>query len=401
MPPEDHALLSPSASHQWLNCPPSVRLTAEMPDTAGAAAEEGRVAHALGELKLRRKFGNLSSRAYNAALKKIQADRDALEAKHGTGAIGTWAEMDSATNEYLDLINEISLSFKELPHVAIEQRVDLRPEIPECYGTADCTLIGDRILHIVDLKYGKGVPVPAEGNSQMRIYAYGALVRYELALPVDRVRMTIFQPRNGGIDNAEEMSAEELRTWMLEHVKPRAVQAVSGSGECQAGEWCRFCKIRAICRARSDANLQLEGFQKKLPPMLSNDEVGDALRRSRDLADWLSDLEKYALSALLSGAEIAGWKAVEGRGSTSFTPNYDACAEIMMAAGYDRALLYREEPETLKTLDTVFHGRKKLKDLLGDHLTSTPGKPALAQSSDKRPALTARPTAEEDFSAMT
>jgi hypothetical protein len=386
MPPEVHALLGASSAKRWLSCPPSARLTESMPDTAGVAAEEGRVAHALGELKLRKFFFPMSLRTFNAALKKIQADKLYCP------------EMESATDEYKDAVNEISLTFSDKPYIALEQQVDFSDIVPDGFGTADFIAIGDDVLHIADYKHGKGIQVDAEDNPQMRLYALGALRRYDLAYPIKRVRMTIVQPRNGGVSHAEEMTVEELEAWATGYVKPRAQLAADGTGEYGVGDWCRFCKAKATCRARSDYNLSLEGFKRKMPPMITNDEIGDALRRALDLKSWLSDLEEYALSALLSGAEVAGWKAVEGRAVRAWT-DQEAAFAAAKAAGIDEAVLYKRLPVTLAALEKDI-GKKAFAPLT-EYVTTPPGKPALAQSSDHRPAITARPTAEDDFSAQT
>lgn len=396
MPPEVHAFLGASSAHRWLNCPPSAMLTADMPDTAGPAAAEGTLAHALAELKLRKYFFPMAPGPYTKALKKIQAERDQLEQKHGADKIGTWAEMESATNEYKDAINEISMAFADKPYIALEQQVDFSDIVPDGFGTADCILIGNDVLHVVDFKYGKGVPVGAEDNPQMRLYALGAANRYCLAYDIRRIRMTIVQPRNGGVSHAEEMTTEDLVSWAMDYVRPRAQLAAEGSGEYAVGDWCRFCKARSTCRARNDYNLELEGFQRKVPPMITNDEVGDALRRALDLKSWLSDLEEYALAALLTGDEIAGWKAVEGRANRAWT-DQDAAFAAAKASGIDEAMLYKKVPLTLAALEKDIG--KKAFEPLTPFVTVPPGKPTLAQENDRRPAITNRPTAEADFGA--
>lgn len=387
MPSESHALLGASSAHRWLNCPPSARLTADMPDTAGVAAAEGTVAHRLAELKARKHFFPMSPAKYRAEAKKIQAD-----------PLYT-AEMESTTDEYRDALNEISLAFHATPYVALEQQVDFSDVVPGGYGTADCIMIGDGVLHIVDYKHGKGVPVSAEDNPQMMLYALGAFNRYSMFYDIQCVRMTIIQPRNGGVSHAEEMSVEDLQAWATTYVAPRAKQADEGGGEFAVGDWCRFCKARATCRARAEHNLSLEGFEKAKPEQLTNDEIGDALKRALDLKAWLSDLEEYALSALLAGEEIAGWKAVEGRAVRTWT-DQEAAFAAAKAAGIDEAILWERKPVTLAALEKAI-GKKAFAATLSEYVTTPPGKPALAQSSDPRPAITARPTAADDFAAMT
>lgn len=383
MTPVAHAVLGASSALRWLHCTPSALLTADMPDTAGQYAAEGTLAHAIGELKLRKRFvAGIGPRKYQAELKKLQADP--LYAP----------EMDHTTDAYLDAVNDIAMALPELPYVALEQRVDYSEWVPEGYGTADCVVIGDGVLHVVDYKHGKGLQVSAEDNPQMRLYALGAYKRYTMMYQIDRVRMTIVQPRNGGVSHAPEMPISELVKWADDYVKPRAALAAEGKGEYVPGDWCRFCKARATCIARSDHNLSLERFDRALPPLLPDDVVGDILLRAQDLKSWLSDLEEYALSALLDGRAIAGWKAVEGRAVRAWT-DQEAAFKAAKAAGIDEAILYKRVPVTLAALEKDI-GKKAFAPLI-PYVTTPPGKPTLAPETDRRPAITNRPTAEDDF----
>jgi hypothetical protein len=377
-----HAVLGASSAQRWLNCPPSAQLTADLPDTAGQAAAEGTLAHAISELKLRKALGLISPQAFGKAAKKLRADP--LYA----------AEMEHATDGYVDLVNEIALGLPTAPYIALEQRVEFSRWVPEGFGTADCIIIGDGVLHVIDFKYGKGVPVPAEGNPQIMLYALGAYLRYQFIYDIQRVRMTIFQPRNGGRSDAEDRPIADLLEWAEGYVAPRAALAAEGKGDFAVGAWCRFCKVRSTCQARSDYNLELEGFQKALPPLITDDKVGEILRRALDLKSWVSDLEEYALSALLAGKKIAGWKAVEGRAVRAWTDQEKAFAAAK-DAGIDEAILYKRVPVTLAALEKDI-GKKAFAPL-APYVTVPPGKPALAQESDRRPAIANRPTAQEDF----
>ena len=390
-----HALLSASSAARWLHCPPSARLTEGMPDTAGPSAAAGTLAHAVAELKLRKRFvRGVGPQKYRAAMKRFGEEHARLAAEHGEGAIGTWTEMERATDEYLEAVNEIAMAYPSLPYVALEQTVDFSPWVPDGFGTADALILGDGTLHVVDFKFGRGVAVEAEGNPQMRLYALGALERYRLIYGVNAVRMTIVQPRNGGVSHAEPMAVPALLAWAETYVKPRAALAAKGEGDFAPGEWCRFCKAKATCRARSDASLALEGFERRKPPLLTDAEVGEALRRAHDLKSWLTDIEDYALGTLLAGGDIPGWKAVEGRSVRAWT-DQEAAFQAAKAAGIDEALLYKRVPVTLAALEKDI-GKAAFAPLL-PYVTTPPGKPTLAPESDRRKAITARPSAEEDF----
>lgn len=381
--PEAHAKLSASGSHKWLHCPPSANLEAQLPETTSSYAEEGRLAHAIGELKLRKHFTPMGPKKFANELKKLQ------EMPHYS------PEMLEHTDRYLEFVQAKAHSFSSPPYVVMERRLDYSHIAPEGFGTGDCLIIGGSVLVVIDLKYGQGVPVSAEANPQMMLYALGALKEYALLYAIDTVRLAIVQPRLGE-PSEWEISAAELTAWG-ESIKPTAQAAFDGKGEFCSGEWCRFCRAKATCRARSNTMTALEAFNNMRPPLISNEEVGDILRRAQTLKAWVTDLEEYALSALLAGETIPGWKAVEGRSKTAFAPDYDTAVKVLAAAGFNKALFYRSEPETLETIDKLVGGRKKLQELLGDHLYKSPGKPTLALESDKREAVTNKVTAEEAF----
>ena len=218
--PGVHALLSASSSERWLNCTPSARLTENMPDTTSEYAAEGTLAHSIGELKLRKRFvSGFGAKSFKKEFDKLKVD-----------PLYT-AEMDSATDEYLDAVNEIAMAFSELPYVALEQQVDYSDWVPDGFGTADCTLIGNGILHIIDFKYGKGVPVPPEDNPQLMLYGLGAYVRYALFYDIQVIRWTIVQPRNGGVSDTPEVAVSDLLNWAETYVRPRAQMADKGEGK--------------------------------------------------------------------------------------------------------------------------------------------------------------------------
>lgn len=402
-----HAILGASAAERWLNCPPSVALTQDMPDTSSPYAREGTIAHELGELKLRKHFlTGIGPKRYASMSREIKENlAAAFYRAEGPGPTqdvltaeleAAWAEMEHCTDIYLDTAKEIALGFPEAPYVALEQRVDFSAWVPEGFGTADCIIIGSGILHVIDYKHGRGVAVEAQDNPQLMLYALGAWQRYRALYPIHTLRWTIVQPRNGGVSEPQERSVEDLTKWAEDIVAPRAKLAYEGQGEYNPGEWCRFCKARATCRARSDYNLALEGFTKTEPALLTAEEIGGILVRSRDLARWISDLEEHALSALLDGQEIPGWKAVAGRALRIWT-DQEAAFNKAMELGTPEAMLYERRPVSLAQLEKLM-GKKAFQPLT-DYVTVPPGKPTLAPQDDKRAAITNRSSAENDFAA--
>ena len=303
----DHALLSPSGAHKWLNCPASARLEETLPESTSEYAEEGRLAHAIAELKLRKHFIEpMGMRAFNSRLKKLQENPLYKD------------EMLHHTDAYLEYICGITHGFATVPYVAAEKQLDLSGYAPESFGTSDCIIIHSDIMYVIDFKYGKGVPVSAENNPQMMLYALGAYTAYSFLYPIARVKLAIVQPRIGE-PSEWELSLQELVEWG-EAIKPVAQKAFLGVGECNPGEWCSkgFCRARSQCRARAEANLALGEFQQMKPPLISDEEVGSILKQAQNLAKWVKDLQAYALGELLQGKDIPGWKAVNGRGERQF-----------------------------------------------------------------------------------
>lgn len=377
-----HALLSASSSKKWLNCPPSARLEEQFPDTTSEYAREGTLAHSIAELKIRKYFMEpMTQRTFNSRLKKLQ--KDELYSP----------EMLTHTDTYLDYIKGIAYGCKWTPFVTAEKQLDYSNVAPEGFGTGDCILISGDTLHVIDFKYGKGVPVYAEKNSQMMLYAIGALNAYGLLYSINNIVMTIVQPR---LDNISEYSitAEQLRSW-AESVAPIAELAFKGEGEFCEGDWCRFCRAKAVCRKRCEKMTALEAFGNRLPPLLSDDEVGEVLTRSRNLKKWADDVEAYALSALLSGKEIPGWKAVEGRKNRVFT-NIEKAFSAVVEKGFDEALLFERKPLSLTNIEKLM-GKKEFAETLSEYISVSPGKPTLAPISDSREPIKNKITAKEAF----
>ncbi len=384
-----HAILSPSSAERWIHCPPSAVINAEAPRTDTVYTREGTLAHAVAELKARRRFLGLSPQKYSA---KIRAMKKAV----------LWQdEMDSHTDTYLDALDEIAEGYDQPPHVALEVQVDFSEYVPDGFGTADCLMIG-RIngittLNVIDFKYGKGVAVSAEENPQMMLYALGALLDYDAIYDdIEAVRMTIVQPRIRSEPDSWELDAHTLLAWANAVVEPAAKLAIRGGGEFQEGDWCRFCAIRGSCRARAAANLAAAAMEFKLPPELTDSEVGEALALGQRLKAWLSDVEEYALGACLDGREIDGWKAVEGRSVRQWS-DAGAAFEAAKAAGVPEEMLYERKPVTLAGLEKIM-GKRQFLDALGEYVATPPGKPTLVKTDDRRPAITSRFTAEDDFS---
>lgn len=376
MAPAAHARLSPSASVRFLNCPASLLLEEQFPNKSTPDSAKGTLAHAIGELKLRFYFGTpvmMPKKEYTAELKRLKQD-ELYEPK-----------MNGDTDMYLDAVKELALSFPAQPTViALEQRVDASQWAPGCWGTADCVLAGGGRLCVVDYKNGV-TPVAVEHNPQLMIYALGALATFQIILgdSIKQVSLTIVQPNNGGV-KTWELTTGELLKWGEEVLRPGAELAMSGKGPAHADPngWCKFCRAQHVCRALTRMRLSLESAAHTEPKLLSDDELGDVLRRGAGLISWYERLKEYALSAALSGRKITGFKAVEGRCSYEWK-DQDATVAALRERGVDDAMLWERKFISVNGLKKML-GKKEFDSTAKGLWQRTPGKPALVEEGDPR-----------------
>lgn len=385
--PEVHSPLSASSAYAWIACAQYLKMLQAFPDEDSKYAAAGTLAHAIAEFKARTYFLEpTSKRAYNAKLKKLQQD-PAYD-----------SEMDAATDIYLDELKEQALSFKEKPFIAMEQRVEYSEYAPDGFGTADCIMIGEGRIHVNDYKNGSGVPVAAEWNAQMMLYALGALQTFRPIYgdAIKTARLTIIQPHAGGV-KSWEISVEELEKWGRETVIPAAQRALAGTDPATPGAHCRFCRGKARCRERIKDVLSLEQYGCATPagkvppapegPYITDEEVADALIRGETLVSWYNSLKDYALDACMRGRTIPGFKAVEGRSLRAWTDT-DVAMRTLQERGIAEAVLYERKPVTVAALEKVV-GKKAYAETVADLVTTPPGKPTLVPESDKRPAINA------------
>ena len=380
--PEQHALLSASGAHRWLSCTPSARLETQFPDKGSDFAAEGTLAHSLAELKVRKYIGTISAQKYRAEFKKIAENEKYTP------------EMDTHTDSYLEFIKDKAAEYDTKPFIVPEQRLDFSNIVPEGFGTGDCIMIGGGVLMVIDFKYGQGVKVEAKMNPQMLLYAVGALNAFSMLYDIHTVTMHIFQPRIDNIDTYT-VTREFLDVW-ANGIKSIAEKAYKGEGEYNAGDWCRFCRAKSLCRAR--AAFSEEPYEKSggaAPELLSREEIGNILKRADAIKKWISDLEEWSLSELLAGNDVPGWKAVEGRSVRQFSDT-DAAFKHLVDSGYDEAVLYERKPITLTAVEKLL-GKKDFEAQLSEFVIKPPGKPTLAQATDKRAAITNKTTAAEAF----
>lgn len=372
MPPKGHAVLSASSSERWLNCPPSARLCEAYEDKGSDYAAEGTDAHALCEFRLKQALG--------------------IPAENPIENLSWYnEEMEDCAAGYAAYVVELLETAKQTcsdPVVMIEQRVDFSRWVQEGFGTADCILIADGVLNIVDYKHGKGVEVSAEGNTQLSLYSLGALEIFDGIYDIDRVCVHIFQPRKSNVVSSM-MDKIDLYEWADTELTEKAQLAYEGQGSFSCGEWCRFCKAKAECRERADVNLALARYEFQSPALLDDEEIADILGKVDALTAWAADVKEYALQQAVSGKEWTGWKLVEGRSNRKYT-NDAVVAAAVESAGFDP---YERKVLGITAMQKLL-GKSRFEELLAPYIEKPQGKPTLVPESDKRPAMN---TAKSDF----
>ena len=371
-----HAYLSASASHRWLNCPPSAKLNAEAENTTSEYARQGTDCHELCAYLVEESLG-----------------RDATDPTENLDYYDQ--DMQQCAEEYRNFVLEQIKKAKTYcpdPQVMIEQRLDFSRWVQDGFGTGDCVIVSDEELQIIDYKHGVGVLVDADHNSQMMCYALGAIEAFDGIYDIERIQMTIFQPRRDNISTCT-MTKEDLLDWAENTLKPTAELAMNGEGEFKAGDHCMFCAVKATCRKRAEYNLELAKYDFAMPDTLEETEIAAILHKVDELISWANDIKEYALKQAQSGVTYEGWKVVEGKSNRKFTDE-EKVAAVVQKNGFDP---YEKKLLGITAMTTLL-GKKKFEELLGKLVQKPPGKPTLVPETDKRPAMkSATESAKDDF----
>lgn len=376
----DHALLSASSAHRWLACPPSAVAAEAYPETDTEFTREGTLAHEVAEYIARRPdpFGVWDLNDY--IHKQLGPD--------------VTQEMIDSALEYAAYIQEQVKSPNAV--VLFEQRVDFSPWVPEGFGTCDCIIIQNDTLDVIDYKYGAGVKVEATNNSQTRLYSVGALNDFGFAYDVKKVRMHIFQPRMDNISR-DDISTEDLLAWAEKGVKPIAQKAAKGKGDYKPGEHCKFCPHAGRCRALTKVCTEyVETHSLRVAvPVLAPHEVAEVLKMEPLISLWLKRIRDQAMTTLLDGGEVPGFKVVEGRGTRAWSDEFKV-VEKLQAAGYSKEDITKTELLSPAAMEKAI-GKKAAAELLAELIDRKQGAPALAPESDKRPTYDRLAEAQKDF----
>lgn len=379
-----HAVLSASGAARWLACPPSARLELKYPDTTSDYAREGTLAHRMAEVLLRQHFEKADAGSAEAELAEIRADPLYKRA------------MDDHIETFVDYVLEIYDEAKKTTpdaQVYIEAKISFEAWVPEGFGTADVVIVADGMMHVIDLKYGKGVEVQAEGNPQIRLYGLGAYDMLKYFYGIAHAKLHIFQPRLGGA-STETIPMTDLLYWADTEVQPIAEQAWEGLGGYRAGKHCQFCRARFRCSVYHAYMLRTLDFNFADYSELTDAQLGQILLAASEVANWWSQTKKWAEDqAVNHGLAIPGYKLVAGRSNRQIT-DPAAAIEKLEALGFAR-------DETTKLLGITaleeLVGRRKLTEALAPWLDKPPGAPTLVPYTDKRPAISGAAAAARDF----
>jgi hypothetical protein len=379
-----HAKLSASGSKKWLTCTPSASLEDQFPDEHSEFAAEGTFAHAVFEQDVLDYLG--------LPVDPLPA---AMAARFDSNALRDYVA--AAVARAIDAIEQARARCDD-PVILVEKRLDFSRWVPEGFGTGDLVIITDELVEVMDLKYGKGVLVEAQDNSQMRLYGLGAYNELAHLYDIQRVRMTVLQPR---LENygSEELSTSELLGWAESYVMPRARMAWEGQGEFVPGDHCTsgFCRARFRCPARAAAAIEVarQDFALKDPELLTVEQLTAVLAKADMAIDWLNDVKAYALKQAEKGHEIPGFKLVEGRSNRKYA-NADEVAARLLQSGIPEAVIYERSLLGITAMEKAI-GKKKFAELLDDLVVKPQGKPTLVAAEDKRPALSSVASAAADF----
>ena len=372
-----HAFLAASASERWLHCPPSAKLCAQEDDQGSEYARQGSDAHALCEHLLLKALGR--------------------ETSDPTEDLTYYdAEMQEAAEAYAAFVMEQVAEAKTVCHdplICVEQTVDFSKWVQHGFGTADALIVADDTLYITDMKYGVGCLVTADGedgtgNSQLKCYALGAIDTFGDLYDINRIRLSIFQPRRENIDTFE-LTKTDLLQWADEILAPIAKLAYEGQGEFEAGNHCQFCRVKATCRKRAEYAMELAKYEFADAPTLDENEIAEILPQIDTLVSWAEDIKSYALNQALSGVRYPGFKLVAGRSNRKYADEA-AVARVVSEAGYDP---YDKKLVGITEM-TKRLGKKRFEELLNGLLIKPEGKPVLVPATDTRPELN---NAKNDF----
>lgn len=390
--PTHHATLGPSGASRWLKCPASIKMSQRVPKQESSVfAQEGTMAHELGEIRAGRYFGLISEEEF---MKKYAAWKKEFQEHYGDDAPRA-AEMNHHIDGYIQLI-EKRAALHRGSSIALEQR--LETGVPGSWGTSDVVIVSPEHVEIIDLKYGSGVSVDAAWNPQLMLYGVGALDAYgDLLGDTEVVYTTVYQPRIGNTSTFE-ISPTDLRAWRDWHVIPLAEEALSDNARFGPDPTaCRWCPAAGICKPRMEKNLAADFGDEEDYSVISPERLADILEKAPEWKAWLTAVENSALDRAYSqGEEIPRHKVVLS-GGRRVIEDSTAAIQTLIDHGFPAEKVATFKVKGLGDLEKLVGGRDELHDMLGGLINKTTGKPSLVKESDKRPAITPNSSAADDF----
>ena len=366
----EHALLSPSSSSRWLNCTPSARLSENAENKSSVYAEEGTLFHGICEYCLAQwNAGVWEPDPFGEELPELKDD-------HLMHPLFK-QEMFKHARNYCDFVMNENYNLEKSDGVCkllLEEKVDISEYAPECFGSVDCQLVGRDTLIVIDLKYGEGVKVYAERNTQMMLYALGAIKGKP---SIKTIRLVIAQVRLNHFD-VWEISANDLLQWADKVLKPTAKKAFAGKGEQKMGDWCGFCPVKAQCRKQYEA--VVNDFDRyEYPELLTEDEICDLIEKIDKYKGWLESVNKFVYDEALRGHKWKGYKLVAGRSSRVITDE-EAIRQDLLTKKYLEDEIFNIKLKGIGDLEKLV-GKKQFSALYGQYVKSKPGNPKLVPDS--------------------
>lgn len=369
-------------------CPASVRLSAEVLGYSDSSyAREGTAAHERAEFVAAHTLGLTSAAEYADALA-------AWEVRWDTEL--SVEQFDEIKGHALNYAALLLHKRNEVPGTVVFLEERVYPGVPQCFGTADATLVSPVHVEAVDFKYGAGIRVEVSSNPQLKLYGLGTLEAYDgVVADLERVVTTIYQPRVHSEPKSQEYTAAELREWRDHKVLPLAEEALSDDAHFDPGEvQCRWCPAAGICRSRAQAATE-QDFSSD-PDVLTDEELAEIMHQLPEIKAWAKAVEDVVFRKLYElRQQVPGWKVVKTEGNRKITDN-QAAIDRLVEAGFTREKVARVQPETLGNLEKLV-GKLRLTEVLGDLLKKGEGSKALVPEDDPRPPIDSLAAAKADF----